>query len=169
MVSVDEPIRVEEYDPAWPEQFAGEAARLEQGLAHIFVAVEHIGSTTVAGLASKPVVDIMVGVADLDASEELARRLEELGYEDCGGAHDRRYFRKRGHEPHYNVQAIEHGSPTWRANVLFRDFLRADAHAAERYAEAKRSAARDAPSLLAYSARKARKIEELLRQAGVGS
>src|SRR5829696_8215161 len=59
---------------------------------------EHIGSTAVAGLAAKPIIDVMVGVTDLSATERLAHRLGQLGYEDCGGSDNRRYFRKRGAE-----------------------------------------------------------------------
>jgi GrpB-like predicted nucleotidyltransferase (UPF0157 family) len=165
VTSDDEPITVGTYDPTWPEQFGSEAARLKDGLADTAVALEHIGSTAVAGLAAKPVIDVMVGVPDLSATAELARRLLRLGYEDCGGADDRRYFRKRGGEPHYNVQVIEYATPTWDANVLFRDFLRSDPDAARRYAEVKRAAAADAPTLLAYSRLKTLIIQELLRQA----
>ena len=65
----------------------------------------------------------MVGVTDLSTTKDLAQQLNRLGYEDCGGSDDRRYFRKRGEVPHYKVQVIEYASPTWNANVLFRDFL----------------------------------------------
>jgi len=163
--SVDEPIALEAYDEAWPEQFVTEAARLTDGLADTVVAVEHIGSTAVAGLAAKPIIDVMVGVTDLSATERLAHRLGQLGYEDCGGSDNRRYFRKRGAEPYYNVQVIEHASPTWNSNVLFRTFLRSDPHAAKRYAKTKRAAAEEAPTLLAYSELKRHAIEELLRLA----
>ena len=116
--SVDEPVTVAVYDKAWPEQFAAEASRLKNELPHTAVALEHIGSTAVPGLAAN-----------------------------------------------YNVQVVEYASPTWNANLLFRDFLRSDPDAAKRYAEMKRAAATEAPTLLAYSRLKARTIEELLRQA----
>jgi GrpB-like predicted nucleotidyltransferase (UPF0157 family) len=162
---VDEPVTLEVYDEAWPEQFSAEATRLVRELAETAVAVEHIGSTAVVGLTAKPIIDVMVGVSSLAASEELARRLIQLGYEDCGGVDDRQYFRKRAAEPHYNVQVIEYPSPTWTANVLFRDFLRSDPEAAKRYAEAKRAAAVEAPTLLAYSRLKTLTIEKLLSLA----
>ena len=164
MSFVEEAISVEAYDEAWPEQFASEAARLKDGLAGDLVAVEHVGSTAVAGLAAKPIVDVMLGVTDLSATKDLAQRLNHMGYEDCGGADDRRYFRKRGEAPHYNVQVIEYESPTWNENILFRTFLRCGPTAAKRYAEMKRAAAEKAPSLLAYSTLKAHTIDELLRE-----
>ena len=71
------------------------------------IRIEHIGSTAVRGLAAKPVIDVMVGVSDVDATAELARRVRTLGYEDCGGDSDRRYFRKRDGQ-HFNVQVLEY-------------------------------------------------------------
>lgn len=165
MSAVDEPVTLATYDEAWPEQFSAEAARLVRELATTAVAVEHIGSTAVAGLTAKPIIDVMVGVSSLATIDQLARRLIRLGYEDCGGADDRRYFRKRRGEPYYNVQVIEYASPTWNANVLFRDFLRSDPAAAKRYGALKRAAAVEAPTLLAYSELKTRTIEDLLREA----
>ena len=165
MSGVDEPVTLAAYDEAWPDQFSTEAARLVRELATTAVAVEHIGSTAVVGLPAKPIIDVMVGVSSLATTQELARRLTRLGYEDCGGADDRRYFRKRAGEPYYNVQVIEYASPTWQENVLFRDFLRSDPAAANGYADVKRAATMLAPTLLAYSKLKTQMIEDLLRQA----
>ena len=98
--SVDEPVTVAVYDKAWPEQFAAEVARLKNELPHTAVALEHIGSTAVPGLAAKPIIDVMVGVSNLYTTDDLARRLTRLGYEDCGGSNHRRYFRKRAGDPY---------------------------------------------------------------------
>ncbi len=95
-----------------PKRLAAEAIR-----------IEHIGSTAMEGLAAKPVIDVVVSVSDLDATAELARRVTNLSYEDCGGDSGRRYFRKRDGQ-HFNVQVIEYKSAKWRANLLLRDYLR---------------------------------------------
>lgn len=153
------------HDRKWPAEFAREALRLREGLGHTVLAIEHIGSTAVAGLAAKPIVDVMVGVPDLSSTAGLAAQLVALGYEDCGGAEGRRYFPKRGVGQHFNVQVIEHRSLMWDTNILFRDYLRSDDDAALRYADAKRSAAAEAPTLLAYSNLKTAIIDELLRRA----
>ena len=165
MKSVDEPIIVVAYDSEWPAQFAREAARLREGLDHTAQAIEHIGSTAVPNLAAKPVVDVMVGVNDLSTTDDLADQLAVLDYEDCGGAEGRRYFRKRGEGQHFNLQLMEYGSQSWRANILFRDYLRSDDDAAQRYSDAKQAAAKAAPMLLAYSTLKMPIIDELLRRA----
>jgi GrpB-like predicted nucleotidyltransferase (UPF0157 family) len=164
-MEADEPITVVPYDPEWPAHFEREATRLRDAPEVAVSEIEHIGSTAVAGLAAKPVVDLMIGVTDLSRTDELARQLTVLGYEDCGGTEDRRYLRKRAADQDFNAQVVEYGSPTWDANVLFRDYLRSDAEAAQRYANAKRAAARTAPMLLAYSTLKNPIIEDMLRRA----
>jgi GrpB-like predicted nucleotidyltransferase (UPF0157 family) len=69
---VDEPISVEAYDSEWPAQYATEAARLRKGLDGSVLAIEHIGSTAVVGLAAKPIIDVMVGVDELNTTDDLA-------------------------------------------------------------------------------------------------
>jgi GrpB-like predicted nucleotidyltransferase (UPF0157 family) len=68
-----QPIRIEivPYDPAWPERFAGRGRELRGGLGDIALRIDHIGSTSVPGLAAKPIIDIQVSVA---AFEPLAVR-----------------------------------------------------------------------------------------------
>ena len=107
----------------------------------------------------------MVGVKDLNTTHDLANQLAVLGYEDCGGAEGRRYFRRRGASQHFNVQLIEYESPQWRENIRFRDYLRSNEDAAQRYSDAKQAAAIAAPTLLAYSTLKAPIIDELLQRA----
>lgn len=160
----DEPISVEPYDSAWPAHYATESARLRRSLGECVLAVEHIGSTAVEGLAAKPIVDVMVGVSALNRTDGIADRLAALGYEDCGGAEGRRYFRRRGAGQDFNVQLIEHESPQWRTNIRFRDYLRSDSDAAQRYAEAKQAAAIAQPMLLAYSDLKVPIVDELLQR-----
>jgi GrpB-like predicted nucleotidyltransferase (UPF0157 family) len=164
---LDEPVTISPYDPRWPQEFAREAARLQAALAGIALGIEHIGSTAVPGLPAKPIVDLMVGVASDTDHDTVARRLAPLGYEDCGGAPGRRYLRSRaGNAQHCNVQVMELESEVWRANLRFREHLRAHPGAARRYAEVKRRAAREAPTLLAYSKLKDDVIAELLAQPG---
>lgn len=165
MADVDEPVSLSDYDPAWPVEFAREETRLREALAGVLRSIEHIGSTAVPGLTAKPIVDLMIGVAPSDDHNTLAEHLAPLGYEDCGGAPGRRYLRRRGDSGQFNVQIVEHKGSLWDANLLFRDYLRADPDAARRYGEAKRLAATKAPMLLAYSELKKHIIGDLLREA----
>ncbi len=164
MPTVDEFVTVTEHDPAWASTYEREAARLRAELGDAIVAIEHIGSTAVPDLEGKPIVDIMVGVPLMETSQHVVDRLEALGYEDCGGIAARRYLRRR-RGGDVNVHVVEHGAILWRANLLFRDHLRADPEAARRYGEVKRRAAARAPRLIAYSRLKEGIISELLREA----
>jgi GrpB-like predicted nucleotidyltransferase (UPF0157 family) len=146
---VDEPVTISPYDPRWPQAFARESARLRAALAGVALGIEHIGSTAVPGLPAKPIVDVMVGVASRTDDDTVAR-LAPLGYEDCGGAPGRRYLRTRPCDgQHCNVQVMAIEGELWRANLRFREHLRAHPEAVRRYGEAKRRAAQEAPTLLA--------------------
>jgi GrpB-like predicted nucleotidyltransferase (UPF0157 family) len=81
--SLDEPVHIEAYNPEWPLQFEREASRLREVIGDAVRGIEHVGSTAVVGLAAKPVIDVMIGVFNLDRAGELASRLTTFGYEDC--------------------------------------------------------------------------------------
>jgi GrpB-like predicted nucleotidyltransferase (UPF0157 family) len=131
--------------------------------------VEHIGSTAVPGLGSKPIVDIMVAVPALDL-EAPNIAIATLGYESLGeaGVSGRRYFRKRAPQS-FNVHFALLDGALWRANLALRDYLRSHPAAARVYEAQKRAAARRAPTLLAYSALKATVIAKLLARASATS
>lgn len=164
MPAVDEPVALSEYQPMWPQRYAEEARVLVPQLGGTVAAIEHIGSTAVPAMPAKPVVDLMLGVADLDESQPVVEILTLNGYEDCGGAAGRRYLRKRSAHA-FNAQVVEHGGELWRNNLLLRDYLRANPPAARAYANAKVAAAAAAPMLLAYSERKRQTIQRLLAAA----
>src|SRR5207248_4184131 len=69
------------YDPSWPARFEAEAARLREALGDVAVHIEHVGSTSVPGLAAKPIVDIQVAVAGVEDMGSYRHSLEGLGYE----------------------------------------------------------------------------------------
>ena len=156
---LDEPVTLSAPDPKWNEIAAEEAARLRAALPD--AVVEHVGSTAVPGLESKPIVDLLVGVRELSPSLRLPE------YEAMGeaGVPGRLYFRKRG-PVCVNAQVVCHGSALWQDALLFRDYLRAHPQERERYADHKRSAvASGASTLLRYSEAKAGVIEDLLERA----
>lgn len=139
---------------------------LRTALTRVPVAVEHIGSTSVPGLAAKPVIDIMVAVPELSLDSPETGAVTSLGYECFGeaGVPGRLYFRKRG-ELSFNVHLTRAGGDIWEGNLLIRDFLRSHPAEASAYAAMKLAAAREAPSLLAYSERKAPFIAQIIERA----
>lgn len=92
-------IVISDYDERWPQSFTKEKAKIEGALSDILLACEHIGSTSVPGLAAKPIIDIMPGVRDIDCLDASVEPMRRLGFEYISIYEDelpeRRYFRKR--------------------------------------------------------------------------
>ncbi len=140
-----DPVRIVDYDPAWPAAFEDERGRIARALAGLgdgIVAIEHAGSTAVPGLAAKPIIDILVGVRDLSVGEESVRPMEALGYEYRGeaGVPGRFYFRKGNPRTHH-VHMVVHGGEFWESHIAFRDLLRTRGDLVEEYGALKRKLA----------------------------
>ena len=162
---VDEPVHIEDWDPAWPAAAQALVAECQAPLGEDAIAVEHIGSTAVPGLASKPIIDLLIGVPPGRANA-AAEQLAIRGWTHLGeaGVPGREHLRRRAGQ-HANVHIVEHNSTLWQDNLLLREHLRRDAGARQRYAAAKRQAADNAPTLLAYSEHKAAVVAGLLEEA----
>ena len=138
-------VKVVDYSPTWLEMFEREKQLLETVLGD-FGIVEHIGSTSVVGLAAKPIIDIMVGLRDFSLAGDLVPAVQELDYryvpEYENVMPDRRYFKKvvAGTSTHH-IHMVEIGGEFWKRHLLFRDFLRANSAAADEYAVLKRNLA----------------------------
>src|SRR5581483_3531895 len=165
MPEIDEPVHLSPYNPKWPALFADEAGRIASGVP-VQIAVEHIGSTSVAGLPAKPIIDIMVGIQAQD-TQSVRRSLRSLGYDDLGeaGVPGRLYFRRR--VPYsFNVHVVHQDGLIWRSNIALREYLRQHSEAARQYAEIKRSAIESGATMLfSYSEYKREIVTELIRRA----
>ncbi len=135
-------VFVVDYDPTWPERYEAERARIAEALRHIGVAIEHVGSTAVPGLAAKPISDIMVGVRELADGERCIEPLEAVGYEYRGeaGIPGRLFFRKGDPRSHH-LHLVKQRSEFWERHILFRDLLRKRPDIAAQYAALKRELA----------------------------
>ncbi len=145
MTARDAPVEVVDYDPSWPARFQDEAEILRRVLAPWLVgAVEHIGSTAVPGLCAKPVLDIMAGVATLDASRPAIVAASELGY--CYAPYQaelEHWFCKPSPAARtHHLHLIPVGTPQWLRPLAFRDYLRAHRDVAIEYEALKRELAR---------------------------
>jgi GrpB-like predicted nucleotidyltransferase (UPF0157 family) len=155
------------YDPAWPVEFAAERDRIGQALGSLAVRIDHNGSTSVPGLAAKPVIDILVGLRAYPLAPQCIAALEGLGYVCRGesGMPGRQYFRKGSPETHH-VHATLEGGDVWRSHIAFRDWLRAHPNDAARYGELKRRlAAEHRESRALYTEAKAPFVESILRRS----
>ena len=167
MAQIDEPIAVVEYDHRWPGMYADEACRLGSALGDIARGIEHYGSTAVPGLASKPVVDILIGVdsLELDALRWLA--MERLGYEHLSdpGKQQRLCFRRHDLVT-FNVSMVRWRGDRWFDGLVIREYLRTFPEEAHRYGQHKRDiVAQGATMLVAYSGLKAPHMASLVERA----
>lgn len=139
-MAANERVEIAAYDQAWAEAFESERERLIGAVGDYLVgSIEHVGSTSVPGLAAKPIVDIQVGVAGLDASRPVFGALEAIGYRHASVRPDvMHFFEKRtpGRQS-YNLQLIPYRSDCWNRRIVFRDYLRCHPSAAHEYATLK--------------------------------
>lgn len=128
------PITLVDYDEGWPAVFELHARRIKRGLAAGALRVEHIGSTAVPGLAAKPIVDILLVVADSASESEYLPRMEAAGFElrvREPDFHEHRMFRTPGREVHVHVFSPD--SPEIGRYLTFRDRLRSNIEDRKRY------------------------------------
>lgn len=135
-------IRIAEYDAQWPVTFERWRDRVRDVLGDAAVRIEHIGSTSVPGLPAKPIIDIQISVHDLEDESRYVPGLEHVGVQLRSRDALHRYFRPFAGQPRdAHVHVCATGSAWERDHLLFRDYLRGNADARERYAAAKREAA----------------------------
>jgi GrpB-like predicted nucleotidyltransferase (UPF0157 family) len=133
------------YDPTWPARANEESARLIEALGANVRRVEHIGSTSVPGLAAKPVIDLMPLVTSIEDLERDRTRIESLGYAWHGefGIEGRRYctVTNSAGVRLINLHAFQEDSPHVLRHLAFRNYLRAHPDVAREYENEKRRAA----------------------------
>ena len=134
-----ESVRVVPYSPEWPRLFEEERGLLESAFGGRALAFEHVGSTSVPGLAAKPVLDLMASVRDLKDVEPCVAPLARVGYTYKGenGLPGRHYFTKGSPLRTHHLHVVTHGGDFWREHLLFRDHLRAHPDEARAYARLK--------------------------------
>jgi GrpB-like predicted nucleotidyltransferase (UPF0157 family) len=137
-----EPVHLAPYDPEWPRRFARWRDRIGAALGATALRTEHVGSTSVPGLAAKPVIDIQVSVADIADEARYAGQLEPLGLQLANRDDVHRYFSPVPEQPReLHLHLCQAGSGWEREHLLFRDYLRAHPAAAARYLAGKQAAA----------------------------
>jgi GrpB-like predicted nucleotidyltransferase (UPF0157 family) len=157
-------IKIVEYDTDWPTKFETHARLIANALGSFALRIEHVGSTSVPGLAAKPIIDILVVVADSADESAYLPRLEAAGYvlrvrEPDWNEH--RMFRTPGRDVHIHIYSA--GCPEVERNLTFRNRLRRNADDRSRYEQTKRElAAREWPEMNAYAEAKTEVIESII-------
>jgi GrpB-like predicted nucleotidyltransferase (UPF0157 family) len=121
-----QPVVLVAWDPAWERTFAAIRARVAEALGDVAVGIEHVGSTAVAGLSAKPIIDVDVVVRrEQDVAVAIAR-LATIGYEHLGnlGIIGRDAFRAPAGAPPQHLYVCPASSAELRAHLIFRDALR---------------------------------------------
>jgi GrpB-like predicted nucleotidyltransferase (UPF0157 family) len=136
------------YDPGWPGLFEAERELLERVLAPwLEGGIHHVGSTSIPGLAAKPIIDIIAGVRDFEEARAAFEPLAEHGYEYTPHRPRTHHFSKPPGAGWWNVthglHLTEVGTDLWRERLAFREALRADAALASAYEELKHRLARE--------------------------
>lgn len=164
-----EPVEIVSYDPAWPAQFAEIAARVYRAFADgPLLVIEHVGSTSVVGLAAKPIIDIDVIVPSRDALPDAITRLAGLGYvhQADKGIPGREAFQSPEGGPCQHLYVCACDCPEYRRHIAFRNYLRRHLDTAQDYAALKRDlAARFREDRLAYTEGKTAFVEAVLAAA----
>lgn len=160
-------LRLSPYEPDWSLLFLAERERLCASLGNYVLDVQHIGSTSIPGMAAKPILDIGVAVANFEEAVACVPLLEQLGYSYRGenGIARRHYFVKGDPRTHH-LHMLEVASEEWKNHLLFRDYLCRNSEVAQAYASLKQTLALQfALDREAYQIGKESFIQAVLQQA----
>jgi GrpB-like predicted nucleotidyltransferase (UPF0157 family) len=162
------PIVLAAYDPDWRDQFQREAGQIRSALGEQALRVEHVGSTSVPDMPAKPVIDILLVVADSANETEYAGKLEGVGYKlhiREPGWHEHRLFKGR-EKNEINLHVFSAGCSEIARMLAFRDWLRTNKADHELYARCKRTLAqREWKYTQNYADAKTPVIEEIMTRA----
>ena len=141
-------ITVLNYDPEWPLKYERERAAIAEILDGNGISIYHIGSTSVPGLAAKPIIDMMAVVRSLEKVDDARGKFSELGYECLGefGIAGRRYFRKGGDERTHQIHIFQ--ADDWNnigRHLAFCDYMRTHEKERAEYAKIKTALAQRFP------------------------
>ena len=159
-------VQVVPYNPLWTSSFQEESTRLAQVLGSLAVDIQHIGSTSVPGLAAKPILDIGIAVAQDTDIASCVPFLESLGYSYRGdrGASEGHFFDQGSEQQltHY-LHMLLISNPSWQNYLRFRDYLIAHPTIRDQYMQLKQELALQySTDRAAYTAAKAQFIQQIL-------
>lgn len=159
-------IVVVEHDPAWADRYQVERSRIAHALGDRALRIEHIGSTSVPGLAAKPIIDIDLSVADVDDESGYLADLEQAGYVLRVREPAHRMFRTPELDVHLHICTT--GSYWERRHLVFRDWLRTHPDDRQRYEDVKRDLAqREWDDMNDYADAKTEVIADIMQRAGL--
>lgn len=174
-------VHVVDYNPTWPQQFKVLKEIYVRALGDHFFSIEHVGSTSVPGLAAKPILDIDIIVKDDAQLNQVIKRVSDLGYQFVGdlGIKDRYAFKAISDHspengtgdlrPQHNLYCCLEGSTSLDNHLHFRNALLADPALALEYAELKKRLASMTTDIDVYVESKSAFITSVLERAGISA
>lgn len=139
------PVTIVEYDTEWPSLYEKEKGEIIGAIGRIVRSIEHIGSTSVPGLAAKPIIDIMAGVDSEAEADRCVAMLADIGYDDVTPQPENPdwYYclGKRLDSMYCHLHLVRQGSAFLEDHLLFRDYLRENLQTAGEYHELKKELA----------------------------
>jgi len=136
------------YQPSWKGKFEAEKVKLQEIFNDKALAIEHIGSTSISGLASKPIIDIAVLIEKREDGDSFIESVEKLGYlyDKPSSSGERHLFRKgTPTEFHLSIAYKDKGS-FWERQILFRNYLRSHPDFRDEYQKLKEKLLQDDPT-----------------------
>lgn len=162
-------IMIEPYNRDWPCTFRDLGVKLREAIGPVALRIDHIGSTSIPGLAAKPIIDIQISVAEFDPMNSYQTPLGRLGfqYRDRNPELTKRYFKETiGTHERTHIHVRRAGSFSEQFALLFRDFMRCHPEAASEYSTHKRRLAQQfGDDRLGYTEAKTEFIWETMRRA----
>ena len=165
-------VVVERYNEAWKSDFEAIKSEIEAAIGDLIIAIEHIGSTSVAGMSAKPCIDIDVVIEDYSVFDKVKEGLSAIGYIHEGdlGIKDREAF-KYADKPHlrqHHLYVCPKNSEELHRHITYRDFLASHPEYAREYSLVKEKAAELFPGDIdKYIAYKSPCIEALYKKCGL--
>lgn len=136
----EDAVHIVPYNPSWPEKFAIEKKIVEETLGSwITGGVHHVGSTAIPRMPAKPIIDIMVGVKNLEEAKKCIPLLEQIQYCYYPYKPDVMiwFCKPSPYKRTHHLYLIEVSHPEWQARIAFRDYLKNNPDAKEEYVKLK--------------------------------
>jgi GrpB-like predicted nucleotidyltransferase (UPF0157 family) len=164
---------IQDYNPEWVTVYEKEAHKIKEVLGDRFLEIEHIGSTSIPELSSKPIIDIAILIASWEDADNLIEPIESLGYVFDVDVHqaqsnpERHLFRKGNPTEFHLSIAYQDKASFWERQMLFRNYLRAHPEEREQYAKLKQELiAKDSTGKDEYIVGKTDFVMGILKKAG---
>jgi len=167
----EEQINLVPYDPTWSTEFEKEKKLIEATIGEWTVGgIHHVGSTAVDGLSAKPIIDIMVGVENLEKAKPLIEKLTKIQY--CYFPYKPElmlwFCKPSPYKRTHHLYLMEPSHPEWKARLSFRDYLRNHQEARDEYQDLKeRLAEKFKDDREAYTEAKSKFIERIVKEAEI--